>query len=247
VTDDERAELEAERDFLLRSIDDLEREREVGDVSDDDYRSLVDGYTARAADVIRRIDAVSVPVRAQPTSRRRVTFAWMTLVVAVAVASGLLVARSTGERLPGQVPTGNVENDSVSGLLASARARLDPTAPQAAIDLYGEVLQVEPDNAEALTYLGWLSVLSARGVDDDAEASRLVQSGMLLMRQATTVDDSYADPHCLLGISFARFVGDDDAALESFDRCVALDPPAETRRLVEPIIAELRDGQPPTT
>ena len=50
---DRLAELEEERRFLLRSLDDLEREHEAGDVDDRDYETLQDGYTVRAAAVLR--------------------------------------------------------------------------------------------------------------------------------------------------------------------------------------------------
>jgi tetratricopeptide (TPR) repeat protein len=259
MSPDERAELEAERDFLLRSLEDLASERAVGDVDDADYTRLADSYTARAADVIRRLESgsdhpvVDDPAERTPAPsatgevrrRRGVVAASIIGVLAIAVLSGILVAQSTGERLPGQVASGNVESDSVSGLLARARSLLDPNDPRAALDLYGDVLAIEPDNAEALTYLGWLSALSARTTVDDDEAVRLVRSGVLLLRQATTVDDQYADPHCFLGIIFSRFIGDDEAALASFDQCLALDPPSDTRQLVEPIVAELR-GETPT-
>src|SRR5690606_37957028 len=46
--DDDLVALEEQRDFLLRSLDDLEREREAGDLDDDDYQALKDDYTARA-------------------------------------------------------------------------------------------------------------------------------------------------------------------------------------------------------
>ena len=47
--------LEIERDFLLKSLQDLEEEHEAGDVSEDDYTRLRDRYTARAAEVLRAI------------------------------------------------------------------------------------------------------------------------------------------------------------------------------------------------
>ena len=49
VTDHEpgRAELEEERDFLLRSLEDLEREHAAGDVDETDYVALKDGYAVR--------------------------------------------------------------------------------------------------------------------------------------------------------------------------------------------------------
>jgi hypothetical protein len=49
--------LEQERSFLLRSLADLDAEHEVGDIEDDDYQSLTDDYTARAAAVLRAIQA----------------------------------------------------------------------------------------------------------------------------------------------------------------------------------------------
>ncbi len=49
--------LEEERDFLLKSLEDLEAERAAGDISEADYVSLRDDYTARAAEVLRALDA----------------------------------------------------------------------------------------------------------------------------------------------------------------------------------------------
>src|SRR5687767_3664723 len=53
---DALASLESERDFLLRSIADLETEREVGNLDEERYRALKDDYTARAAAVLRSIE-----------------------------------------------------------------------------------------------------------------------------------------------------------------------------------------------
>jgi hypothetical protein len=53
---DALAALEEERDFLLRSLEDLEREYAAGDVDDSDFEELKDDYTARAAAVIRAIE-----------------------------------------------------------------------------------------------------------------------------------------------------------------------------------------------
>ena len=53
---DRLAELEEERRYLLRSLKDLERERDAGDVDEADYLTLRDGYTVRAAAVLRQIE-----------------------------------------------------------------------------------------------------------------------------------------------------------------------------------------------
>jgi tetratricopeptide (TPR) repeat protein len=51
-----RSELDDERSFLLDSLEDLERERAAGDLSEADYVTLRDRYTRRAADVLRALD-----------------------------------------------------------------------------------------------------------------------------------------------------------------------------------------------
>ncbi|MCU4185846.1 hypothetical protein K6U06_15865 [Acidiferrimicrobium sp. IK] len=56
-----RAVLEEERDFFLRSLRDLESERAAGDIDDVDYAALRSDYTARAAAVLRRLEALDAP------------------------------------------------------------------------------------------------------------------------------------------------------------------------------------------
>ncbi|MGA2037025.1 MAG: hypothetical protein ABSH04_05510 [Acidimicrobiales bacterium] len=48
--------LRDERDVLLLSLEDLEREHDSGDLSDEDYVLLRDRYTERAAQVLRALD-----------------------------------------------------------------------------------------------------------------------------------------------------------------------------------------------
>ncbi len=47
--------LTGERDYLLTSLADLEREHAAGDVDDDDYASLRAGYVSRAAELLRQL------------------------------------------------------------------------------------------------------------------------------------------------------------------------------------------------
>jgi uncharacterized protein (TIGR02996 family) len=107
---DALASLESERDFLLRSIADLESEREAGNLDDERYRSLKDDYTARAAAVLRSIeegrDARPAPAPV-PTRRRFVTGG---AVLAFALVAALALAAAAGKRHDGESITGNAQS-----------------------------------------------------------------------------------------------------------------------------------------
>src|SRR6476646_635957 len=118
---DRLAELEEERRFLLRSINDLDREHQYGDVDDHDYQVLRDGYTARAATVLRAIEEGQEKVAQGKPRRPKVIAAWIIGTVAVASLAGWLVARSSGQRLPGQSISGGLPGDEVAQKLTEAR------------------------------------------------------------------------------------------------------------------------------
>lgn len=236
IDPDERARLEIERDFLLNSLRDLEAERDAGDIDLADYTTLKDSYTARTADVLRQLTSQSA--RSRVVRSRGVV--WGIAMLIIVVISGILLVRGTDDRLPGQVMTGGISDGSVSSLLVQARS-LGMSDMAQVLDIYAEVLSVEPDNVEALTYFGWFSVLSAvqaQSEDSESTAQRL-ESGVLLLRQATITDPTYADAHCFLGIVFFRFLDDADAARPEIETCLASNPPAEVYSLVENLATEI--------
>ncbi len=216
---DQLAELEEQRRFLLRSITDLDREHRYGDVDDHDYATLRDGYTARAASVLRAIEAGQAEVPQRRPRHPRVLAAWIVGTLVVATLAGWLVARTSGQRLPGQAITGGLPGDEVALKLTEARQflRVDP---QQAILRYQQVRELDPDNAEALTYMGWLIAQSG-----SAEAAA---SGAEFLRGAITLDSTYADPHCFLAITSADFLQppDIETARSEAQACLDNNPPS---------------------
>src|SRR5688500_13837142 len=93
-----------QREFLLRSLEDLEREHDAGDIDDDDYRALKDDYTARAAAALRAERAAAA---ASPRAGGRGLVA-LGGIVLFAVVAGLLVAQASGRRNPGDTVTGDI-------------------------------------------------------------------------------------------------------------------------------------------
>lgn len=240
MDDLERRNLEEQRDFLLASLRDLERERAVGDVDDSDYESLRSSYTARAADIIRQLQPNEVPagsaagaVGKRAASRRLVG---VLAVVAFAVGLGVFVARQSGQRLPGETASGGIA-DSTANKLAQAR-QLNFNDPITAINIYSDVLKVDPDNVEALTYRSWLLALTARDAEQ-AVRDAAVQTAILGLGRATLLDDSYPDAHCFLGIVSFRFANDLATAKSELAKCQASDPPAQVKSFVDAVVAEV--------
>jgi hypothetical protein len=231
VNPDQLAALEEERRFLLRSITDLDREHRYGDVDDHDYETLRDGYTARAATVLRAIEAGQDRV-SQPRPRRpKVLAAWIVGTLAVASLAGWLVARTSGQRLPGQAITGGLPGDEIALKLAEARQFLGVDAQQAILR-YQEVRELDPDNAEALTYMGWLIAQSG---------TSSASSGAELLRGAIKLDPTYADPHCFLAITSAEFLDppDIDTARSEARACLDNDPPSQMVGMIQGFIDRL--------
>ena len=237
-----RRNLEEQRDFLLASLRDLERERQAGDVDDADYEALRSSYTARAADIIRRLDdAASVTTNDEVPKKRPVPRRLVGVLVVLAIAAGLgvFVARQSGQRLPGETASGGIA-DSTANKLAQAR-QLNFVDPITAINIYSDVLKVDPDNVEALTYRSWLLALTARDAEQSVRDAA-IQTAILGLGRATLLDDSYPDAHCFLGIVSFRFANDVTTAKTELAKCQAADPPAQVKSFVDAVVAELDDA-----
>ena len=238
---DRLGRLEEERSFLLRSLDDLDREHDAGDIDDTDYATLRDGYTARAAAVLRAIESEQATLPPKPPRNRRRIALWTAVVVVAAVTAGVLVAWASGDRLPGDSSSGDIAQN-VTTKLAEARS-LQASDLKGAITRYDEVLQVEPDNPEALTYRGWLVTL----VGSQANASDLVQKGEASLQRAMQVAPTYADPFCFEAIVRFRMFNDAAGASAPVQQCLALNPPQEVLGLVQGLKDEIDAAAASTT
>ena len=215
------AALERERDFLLRSLDDLDAERAAGDLDTSDHAALADDYTRRLAEVARSIDEERTAfdqVDTKLDTRQRV-FTVIGIVV-LAVLAGVLLGQASGFRSPEDSVTGDIRQSS-AGLLAEADTLTREQRWPEAIEVYDEVLDVAPGNVEALTYRGWLT---ARLGDDE--------TALLDLREAVAVDPTYPDARVFSAIVLDNQLRFTEAAAElaAFD---SLDPPEDMLMLVE--------------
>ncbi len=241
---DRLAELEEERRFLLRSLDDLEREFEAGDVDASDFETLRDGYTVRAAAVLRQIE--SGRSRLAPKAPRR----WGRLVLTtaavlvLAVAIGFALASAFGERGANQEITGFDPGNDARIILASARDALNENDFALANSLFARVVQMERergvDNVEAITYFGWTLALQVRLESADLTTDARLDAAKIALEQATEIDPDYADPNCFLAIIEYAFLGDADAAVPFLGSCESGNPPADIADLIAGFAAEIR-------
>ena len=221
---DELAALEDERDHLLASLDDLEREHDAGDLDDVDYAALKDDYTVRAAEVLRAIDEHRTLARTQRRPLRAGRVLGVTAVVlGLAAVAGVVVARSSGDRGGGTL-TGNDNG------LREQLATCQPLAfqdPAKGVDCYQKILDTSPDNVDALTYQGWALIRDDR-----------IDEGAGNLARAVELDPDYPDARVFRAIVLARAgesaarSGDRARATESFtaaaaelDRFYRNDPP----------------------
>lgn len=236
---DELAALEEERDFLLASIQDLEREHTAGDLGDDDLRTLGDDYTSRAAEVIRAIDERRAAFTHARRPRSAGRIAGVVAVVALfAMGAGALVAQAAGRRQSGETISGSGAIPRTPSQDANRCIPLTQgNKPSEAIRCYQAVLERDPANPVALTYLGWTLVLSS-GDLDAASRARALRSAVGFLGRAVESDPRYPDARVFRAIVATRS-GDVAAADRELDILERLNPPADVAALARPLRQEV--------
>jgi cytochrome c-type biogenesis protein CcmH/NrfG len=271
---EERDHLEAERDVLLKSLDDLEVERADGNIDDESYRALHDDYTARAAAAIRAlrdgVDARPVP---PPTSgRRRALVIGGVLGFAALAAFGL--AAALGARLPGQTSSGNTgpqtvrteretssrrtelekaiaadPSDTASRLLLAPILEADGDL-LGALQRYDEVIALNPQNAVAHAESGRILYLTARQAST-AEAAALVDRSRARLDRAVELDPELADARLFRAIVLANEYGDFVGAQSDAQRYLVLAPNGrfadQARQLLADVTIALERSSATTT
>jgi cytochrome c-type biogenesis protein CcmH/NrfG len=241
---EETSELERERDFLLKSLDDLETERAAGNIDDASYTELHDDYTARAAATIRALrDGVDARPAAPAVAWRR-RGPVIAGIVAFAALAAVTLAAALGARLPGQTSSGNAPEAVTSG--GERRARLqeavedrpDDAQPRLALARYLEesgdtveslkqydrAVEIAPDNVEALANAGRLRFIVAGQVPSPEAQQQLVTGARTLLDRAVQADPDNADAHFYRAVLLLDGFGEVDGAISEFQRYLVLAP-----------------------
>jgi len=238
---DRLADLEEERDFLLRSLDDLEREHAAGEVDDDEFATLHDDYTRRTAAVARRIEAGEATIAREATPSRK----WWYLAGAAVLATvaGLTLAQFSGQRSPGGTITGDI-NASVRTRVAEAEQLFFTGDLDGAREIVDGVLADDRDLAEGL-YLSAriherqaeiepaLRELDQILADDPDHIDALTWRGWILVRIDPALRDEALASE---GVDLHRL------GLEALDRAIALEAPLPDPYLFRGLAARELEG-----
>ncbi|MHB8438294.1 MAG: tetratricopeptide repeat protein [Acidimicrobiales bacterium] len=239
--------LEDERDFLLRSIDDLDAELSSGDISVSDHRALRDRYTVRAAEVLRALDALVAGASsedmqaaddlaadtAKPARRRRKVFVYGA-VACFAAAALVLVVAELAARLPGQTVSGSISLSAaqqIARTLAQAQVLETEGSNTDALTLYRQVLAEDPTQAQALAEAGWLEF----EVGVQAANGTLLSQGQRDEQEAQRVDPTAYEPHLYMG-SMLLVEGDAKGAVAEFDEFMADGPSVSALKRAWPFV-----------
>ena len=240
MTVSSREELEEERDFLLASLRDLEREREAGELSERDYQSLKDDYTARAAVVLRALERGPGRTRSgrknapQPVRTRRSLGITVGVIVAITALTATTVVAFSGQRQTGAPMTGSLPDTPSSRMSQALRLESEGQAAEA-LKIYDDLLKTDPRNVQALAYRGWL--LKRAGLPDLAMDS---------LDRAIAIDPRFPDAHFFRGMVLYQDRKDPSGAVTEFRLFLSNNPPQEMVPLVEDVLrrAMADAGQP---
>lgn len=232
------AELAAEQEFLLRSLDDLEAERAAGNIDEETYRVLHDDYTARAGAVIRARSGDGAP--ASMPAPRGLRILTVGGIAVFCLFAAVALARAVGDRAPGQTSTGNdqaaaperadlgaavrARPDDYVARIAYARSLLGAGDRAGAFEQYSEAIRIDPAQPEPYAYRGWLVALAAGRLPVGTDRTALTRRAVADVEQALAADRSYPDAYAFQGVIALRFLGDPAAAVPPLQRFLVLVP-----------------------
>jgi tetratricopeptide (TPR) repeat protein len=244
LSDDERARLESEREFLLRSLDDLDLEHAEGGIDADTFAVLHADYTARAASVTRRLagqpDERVVASKQDP--RWMLTAVGLAIIVLTITLGVVMFAAPrgdndslTGKDLSPTTTTIDLQ-DAYDALVAAVDANPDSLAArldlglflfqaleyQAASEQLANAVRIDPDNIEAQTFYGWaVWQLSQQAPEGDGR-NELIDIAFDHLSTAIGLAPEDASANTFYGIVLLRGKADPAGAIPYLEKAIDL-------------------------
>jgi tetratricopeptide (TPR) repeat protein len=244
--------LDDQREFLLRSIDDAERELAAGDLAQADFDVLVQRDRQRLAEVEAELaelgpeapddpepalltaTAADLPARRRFGPWRRVGIVAASLLIVVGAV--ILVNHAVNPSLPGQPSSGSVTESKVkliAGELTEAALLNNNNEGVQALQLYQKVLTQDPGDPIALASSGWLEWnYGTAGGSLSSEAA-----GRKSEKEAIAKAPSYWAGHLFLGLIILNEDRNVSGAIKQFTKFLSESPPDAELVSVAPLLA----------
>ena len=182
-----------QKEFLLKSLQELDQELESGNLSSDDHDMLVRRYTRELADITESEKAASSGQQSKKGYRTKALL-WSLGVVLLGVVAGITVSQTSGDRSEGESITGSIRK-SVNTQISEAQMLLGNRDRWGeAIEIFDQVLEVQPSNVEAMTYRSWLNYQS--GADADIQIAA--------WEEVLVLEPSYPDALVFISIALSN-------------------------------------------
>lgn len=227
------------REFLERSLVDLDEEHDAGDLSDEDHARLRAEYEERLAilDGAKKRPAAAAAPR--PAWQRALTWGG---VAAFALVAGILLAQFAGRRTADQNITGidvggegePVTTPEVDPDLARC---FDLTGGEA-LECYLAYTDANPGDAQGFLYFGLFSI--NQGLQGDIP--ELLSGGETFLRRALLLDPELHEARVNLAVFLER-TGRDDEAAQELAQLAGVDLPDDLAQLVEFVQGNLGEGE----
>jgi len=217
---DRRLELGEEKASTYRALKELAFDHEAGSLSDDDFQALRDRYEGRAADLLTKLDALGA-IPAPPAAERAAAAprSWTRSPAAIAtggvallvlgIALGVGVSRYSAPDPTAASPGSSMSMPGMPGPILPGAGPLLPGAPGTGADAGRPI---PPEVMTRMLQAARESLMAGRY----PEAISAYQA--VLKRDSQNVD---AMTHLALIVAMG---GHADAALETFDKALKLDP-----------------------
>jgi cytochrome c-type biogenesis protein CcmH/NrfG len=247
-----RAQLLRERSRLKDELNELEFDFQSGKFSQSDYAALNQEIEAKGLAVLQQLTMLpahpmqKAPVRAQKTNsptnpdahgrfKRWQLVSGGVFLMLFGLALGVILTQSirprqgandtmTGDFMTGTTPA----NSEAAAALAEAKQAFSRQEFPKAIEAFKKVLNADPDNPEAHSYMGFILMQAGHG-----------DGALMAFEKALTRAPNF--PMALWGKGMVLYQDKKDfaSARQIFERLLNLVPPGEERNEVAKVLAEI--------
>lgn len=233
------------RDFLERSLVDLDAEHDAGDLSDDDHARLRAEYEERLA-ILDGAKPRPAPAEAAPRPAWHRLATWGA-VAAFALVAGILLAQYAGRRTADQNITGidvggEGEQPVTTPEVDPALGRCFDLTSGDALSCYIDFTRANPEDPEGFLYLGLFAINQGLQTDEP----ELLSGGETFLRRALELDPELHEARVNLAVFLER-TGRDAEALEELALLQGAELSEDLQALHDFVESNLAEGDASTT